>query len=256
MRAKRGMLSRGQGRRACERARGTEPYSPAPIVSELALARDGRSKGLLSGSGNTTFLLKKETVRNGRLTVADKRPHVPADITLQEIGMDVRHLATVTGRNRTCRLEALTTEGRLSLKAVRAAILWTLFSDRANLEPPAGRIDVASEFRSDAATRPVWRTVEELYISAVKRSLRLAQAENVLLRLKTLEPDAARFDGENRDLPVGRLRKAVANRLCLKHDQAEAGVRAAPEDLHRIVLGGTSPERAVPLAVILSLEAL
>lgn len=176
-----------------------------------------------SAAGPLPFILRNATIRDGRLTVVDKRRSIPVGFALHNLDLDLQGLATVREHNGTCHLAATTdagesirwegevalaplrSTGKLTLNAVQAASLWQFVRDRVNLEQPEGRIDLATTYRLNAESSPVQLTLEGLQCSVAGLALKLPKAEKALLQAKKVDLTAPRFDLASRELHVARL---------------------------------------------------
>jgi len=168
-------------------------------------------------------ILRSATIRGGRIAVIDQRQSTPAEVTVQEIHLDLIDVSTRREHNGTCRLAAATaagesirwegavalsplrSEGTLNLGAIQAASLWQFFRDTTNLEQPAGQVNLSTEYRLDAEHSPVQMTLEGLRFSTADLALKLINAEKAFFHLKKMELEVPRFDLATREVHVARL---------------------------------------------------
>jgi len=199
-------------------------------------------------------ILRSATIRAGRIAVADQRHATPAEVSLQEIHLDLIDVSTRKDQNGTCRLAAATaagesirwegavalspfrSKGTLSLNALRVASLWQFFRETTNLEQPTGQIDLTTEYRLDAEHAPVQLTLEGLRFSAADLALKLSSAEKVFFHLKKMVLEVPRFDLSTRDLHVARLFFEEGGVDARINDSGEMNfqqiLRAAPPEKH------------------------
>jgi uncharacterized protein involved in outer membrane biogenesis len=166
------------------------------------------------------LILRSAAVREGRITVVDKRQSSPAQLTLQGINLQGQELATVAEHGGTYALAVATeagesiqargdltlfplrSQGSLQLSALRLASLWQFLRDSTNLEPPAGQCNLATTYRIGSATN---LTLEELRFSLADLALQLHQTDSPLVQLKTIELEAPRVDLGTKAVQVSRL---------------------------------------------------
>lgn len=169
------------------------------------------------------FICQSIAVKGGRIGVVNKLQSTPASFTLQELDLNLLDLATVKNHNGIYHLAATTeagesfqsdgevalaplrSKGKLCLNAIQIASLWQFFRDSTNLEQPAGKINIVTEYRIAADNTPVQMTLEGLHVSFADLSLKLLETDSPFFQLKKLAMEAPRFDLATKDLHVGRL---------------------------------------------------
>lgn len=169
------------------------------------------------------LLCRSVAVKGGRIGVVNAQQSVPAEITLQELALDMRDLATVKGHNGTYHLAARTeageslqwdgeialaplrAKGTFSFNAVQVASLWQFFRDSTNLEQPVGTISVSSNYRFGADNAPRQMMLEGLHVVCADLSLKLLKTDQPFLQLQQLALEAPRVDLAGKQVQVGRL---------------------------------------------------
>jgi hypothetical protein len=169
------------------------------------------------------FILQSAVVREGQISVVDKRQNIPADLTLQGLNLLLKDVSTVKDRNGTYRLVAKTedgasiqgegeislsplrSKGKLTFNTVQIADLWKFFRDSTNLEQPAGRIDISTEYHLNADNTPVQLRLEGLRVSSSDLSLKLHNTDKAFLRSQKMDLNAPHFDLAAKKLHIGDL---------------------------------------------------
>ncbi len=170
------------------------------------------------------FICQSVKVRGGRIGVVNTMQSTPADLTIQELDLNLIDLATVKNHNGTYHIAAKTeagesfqwdgeialaplrSKGKLSLNAIQVASLWQFFRDSTNLEQPVGTINFSTEYRFVAVDNaPVRMTLEGLHVSFADLSLKQLKTDKPFFQLKNLALDAPRFDLATKALHIGRL---------------------------------------------------
>lgn len=171
------------------------------------------------------FQIKQGSAQGGKIFLADKRQVSPVELSLQDIGLQLRDVGTLSKRNGEVQLIATTPEqeslqakaagslvplsfrGSLHLKDLRAASLWQFIRDRLNLEQPEGQLDLATDFQLDGFDDDGMpqMSLAGLRLAASDLVLKLRQADSPLLRLKTVEMSVPRLDPLNPEVRIDRL---------------------------------------------------
>ena len=169
------------------------------------------------------FILQSTTVQAGRIAVVDNRQHLPAGFTVQGFDLHLQDLSTLKDHQGTYHLAAMTDDGgtvqwdgalalsplrstgTLSLNTLQISSLWKFFRDSTNLEPPAGQINLSTQYHLNAENTPVQMTLDELRLSTADLSLKLLNTNKAFFHLKKLDLEAPHFDLTSKELRVKSL---------------------------------------------------
>jgi len=174
-------------------------------------------------STSLSFLLQNAAIQGGRIAVMDKRQSSPAEFTLQGLALSLKDFSTIKDQPGTYHLAAATEEGeslqcegdlalfplrskgKLTLTAIRGASLWAFARDMTNLEQPAGRINVSTDYQVSAEHSPVQMALADLRVSSSDLALKLLNTDAPFFQLKKMELSVPHFDLNARDVHVGQL---------------------------------------------------
>ena len=199
------------------------------------------------------LILQKVAIRQGRIAVVDRRQSNPAEFSLEKFNLHLQDLSTIKDSKGTYSLSATTekgeslqwegnvslfplrSKGKLSLNAIQAASLWGFFRDSTNLEQPAGRISLSTEYHLDAGNIPLQMTLDGLHVSCSDLSLQLLHADKAFLHVQNIDLDAPHFDLAGRELHVGKL--------LVREGAVDVRVNDSGETNLQRILGASLPDR-------------
>lgn len=169
-------------------------------------------------------LVKRISISNGALSVADYAVSTPADIMLTPLELTIHNLSTLQDREGPLLVAAnlpeggvlqwrgdvtlhpLWSEGSISIEGWKPSNVWPFLVDVVNLEEPAGSVDLAAKYRLALAGETVEVKVQDLRLAARGLELRERGSTEPMLRLARLEvsdTDVDVFGGKIRVGAVG-----------------------------------------------------
>lgn len=176
-----------------------------------------------SSTHSIRILLQLTAITGGTVNVTDKRPSVPATITFQDLNLTVNALSTLPEQRGTYSLSTTTpngetfqwqgeiglapfrSSGQLACLNLQTATLWGVMRDNLHLESPAGKLDVATQYRIDTGYAPLQLSLENLKVGLSGTSLKLAETEEPFFELNRLDVDSVQMDLAAKSIQVGKI---------------------------------------------------
>jgi uncharacterized protein involved in outer membrane biogenesis len=169
------------------------------------------------------LLLRTVAIAGGEVTVTDKRLSVPATLQFCDLNLIFETLSTIRDQSGTYSLSTTTQKGEtfqlqgaiglapfrssglLTCLNIQKATLWEFMRDNLRLEPPAGKIDVSTEYLIDAGSTPLQMALENFKVSLSGASLQLVETDRPFFELSKLDVDSVRFDLATKTIQVGKI---------------------------------------------------
>lgn len=174
-------------------------------------------------SDPTALIIQTVAIRDGELTLTDRRQSTPAILSLQALDLDFENLSTVRDQSGSFTFTAKTADGEavqwqgnmdltpfrshgtLSFSDLRTATLWGFVKDSLQLDSPGGRLDLSAQYRIDAGEPSLQLILEDVRAGLSDMTLRFSAAHDDFCNVKKLEIDRARFDLVTRVLQVNQV---------------------------------------------------
>jgi uncharacterized protein involved in outer membrane biogenesis len=169
------------------------------------------------------MLLEAIAIKEGKVSVIDGRQSRPTELTIDHLGLDLKNLSTLKGREGKGYLSVTTSEGetiqwegdatlapvqskgKLTLSAIRAATLWKFVQDDLNLDAPNGQLNFTTSYQLDASSTPIQMKLSGVQVNLSDLTLKLLEADKPFLDLKKVELIAPDLDLTAKVLHVERL---------------------------------------------------
>jgi uncharacterized protein involved in outer membrane biogenesis len=188
----------------------------AKLTPRSAAPKDPKSKPF-------RMILQSVVITGGQVAVTDRRQSKPANLSFQNLNLNLKDFSTIQNRNGSYSFSAMTpkgetvqwqgdislvpfrSSGRIAFKGIQATTLWKFQRDTVNLEPPAGKLDLSTDYHIDASGTPLQLKLDRFGVDLSKLSLKLIGANKPLIELSKLKLDSARLDLAARAFQVGKL---------------------------------------------------
>jgi hypothetical protein len=169
------------------------------------------------------MLLQAVRIADGRIDFTDRRPSVPATISLAPMTADFKGISTLPDREGPYSLAAqlgdggtlewtgeislhpLRSNGELHFEGLTIASLWEFLRDQVNTAPPAGRLGLESRYALDLAGPSPQVTLDALALRISDLGLTLTGETTPFFQLKTAALGNGRFDLASRKMEIGSL---------------------------------------------------
>lgn len=169
------------------------------------------------------ILLQAFSIADGKITITDNRQSTPATVILRDLELNVKNLSSIQDQIGSFSLSTTTQEeeaiqwqgeigldpfrsnGKLTFSKVQMATIWGFARDTLALEPPAGTIDIQTEYRIDATSSPLQLALENFTVGLSGTALKLTETETPFFELRNFAVDSARLDLTERSIQIGKV---------------------------------------------------
>ncbi len=169
------------------------------------------------------LILGSFSLTGGKLTLTDKRIATPATVVFQDLALELKGISTFQDRNGSCSFSAKTgngetfdwrggvsfspfrSSGHFDIGGLYAKTLWGFAKDSLNLDAPAGKMDLATDYHFNLGGPAPQFALENLRFNLADLSLKLTGAKDSFLDLGKFDIDSTRFDLASRQVKVGKV---------------------------------------------------
>ena len=170
------------------------------------------------------ILLEDVALRDGKITLIDRRRSPPADVRLRSISIDLEELTTlpkktggymVSGRTKAgerlkgrgrISLNPLRSEGSLRMESVKAATLWEFLKNRIRCDEPPGEFSVQGEYLLDFGREDPEFVLSSLGFDVSDLSVTLPGEQSPLIVVEKMNGREGRLHWNEHTLSLETLR--------------------------------------------------
>ena len=209
--------------------------------------------------GLPRLIFEDIVIDQGQVDFTDRRQSTPAAIAFKPFNLQMKNITTLPGQEgpgtitattsngETIRwtgqvsLNPMATKGTLAIENLRTTTLWEFARDAVNLEQPAGKLTVTTDYNVNLGGAEPQVTLASLAVTLTDLVLKMQGAETAFLEMPDLRLSNGHIDLANQQIEVGKLALA-GGRARLAVD--ENGTL----NLERIAKASKAPAPAEPSA--------
>jgi uncharacterized protein involved in outer membrane biogenesis len=169
------------------------------------------------------MLLHDIRINNGEITFTDNRVSKPAVAKLTPLNLELNDFSTLPERKGPYSLAAkmpggtqirwtgeitlapIQSKGLVEMSNISVENAWQFFRDTMRIAPPAGRIDVRTQYQLDLGSEVPKLVLDGIDILLSGLALAMEGDETPAIALKKLHLSESRFDLEKQQLDIGKL---------------------------------------------------